>query len=299
MAPKAFIFDIKRDASEDGPGIRTTIFFKGCRLACAWCQNPEGLARTPTLSVAIESCRPDRCGRHCMALCPAGVFRLSDGLLRLDRSRCTYCGDCVAACPERALELIGQWYSVDELYYRLAIDKPFFRSSGGGVTASGGECTMQMPFLHEFFQRLRAADIPTAIETNGVFNFPRFRRLLLPWLDLVYFDLKLIDDAASRRYIGIGSRAILTNLLQLIQAATIPVIVRIPLIPGITDTDENLKGLARFLREHAIMSAELLPYNPLWQDKLSRFGLTAHYGRRAFMTSEELQSAIDRFHALR
>jgi pyruvate formate lyase activating enzyme len=196
------------------------------------------------------------------------------------------------------VELIGQWLTVDELYYRISIDKPFFRSTGGGDTASGGECTMQMEFLHDFFNKLKQEGIPTAVETNGVFNFERFQRMLLPWLDLVYFDLKLIDDESSRRHTGVSNVPILDNLTRLSKQTTVPVIVRIPLIPGITDTDDNLKGISRFLRGQGIKSAELMPYNPLWQDKMERFGMDAKYPNRHFMSQADIQQAINRFHSL-
>jgi pyruvate formate lyase activating enzyme len=191
------------------------------------------------------------------------------------------------------LEQVGQWLNVDELFYRVAIDKPFFDATGGGVTASGGECTMQMNFLHEFFKKLKAVGIRTAIETNGMFNFGRFTRLLLPWLDLIYFDLKLIDEAASIQYTGHSNRPILDNLQRLTETAEIPVKVRIPLIPNITATDENLRGIARFLREHRIKQVSALPYNPLWLDKLQRFGIDVEYRQSAFMSDAEIGHCID------
>ncbi|WNB75946.1 glycyl-radical enzyme activating protein [Methylomonas koyamae] len=297
MNGKAYIFDIKRNASEDGPGIRTTVFFKGCPLSCSWCQNPEGIAAGPSLSFRAELCHPEDCGLPCFKACNAKAISLADRSLRLDWERCNRCGRCAAVCSNHALEQVGQWLSVDELFYRVAIDKPFFDATGGGVTASGGECTIQMNFLHEFFKKLKAAGIRTAIETNGMFNFGRFARLLLPWLDLIYFDLKLIDEAASIRHTGHSNRAILDNLLRLTECAAVPVKVRIPLIPGITATDENLRGIAKFLREHRIKQVSALPYNPLWLDKLQRFGIDTEYRCGAFMSDAELERCIDSLQA--
>ena len=295
MESKAFIFDIKRDSSEDGPGIRTTVFFKGCPLSCPWCQNPEGVAKGPGLSFRPELCKAPACGMACIKVCPTGALGFAGDAVRLDRSVCALCGRCAKVCREHALESVGQWLSVDELYSRVSIDKPFFRATGGGVTASGGECTLQIEFLHAFFSKLKAEGIQTAIETNGMFNFERFKRLLLPWLDLIYFDLKLIDDEASRRHTRLSNRPILENLKRLVKTAQIPVVVRIPLIPGITDTAENLEGIARFLRGLGIDSAELLPYNPLWLDKLERFGIAAKYRHRHFMSQAEIRQAIGHF----
>jgi pyruvate formate lyase activating enzyme len=292
---KAFIFDIKRDSSEDGPGIRTTVFFKGCPLACMWCQNPEGLGKGTSLSFRPELCNLPACGMPCIAACPKGALSVVGDVLSLGRALCMQCGRCSEVCSEKALETVGEWLTVDELYYRIAIDKPFFQSTGGGVTASGGECTMQMEFLHAFFKKLKAEGIQTAIETNGVFNFERFKRLLLPWLDFIYYDLKLIDDEASRRYTGLSNRPILENLKRLGKNANIPVRVRIPLVPGITDTAENLKGIASFLRKQGIKNAEMLPYNPLWRDKLKRLGMDEKYNHPHFMSQTEIEKAIKHF----
>ncbi len=245
MKPKALIFDIKRDCSEDGPGIRTTVFFKGCPLSCVWCQNPEGQAKAPELS-----CR---------------------------------------------LEPVGYWIGLDELLYRVMIDEPFFKGTGGGITLSGGEATLQMEFAHHFLRRLKQRGIHTALETCGFFNYRRFRERLLPYLDLIYFDLKLIDAAASRRYTGKPNQLILENFSRLAAEAKIPIIPRIPLIPGITAEPENLAGLARFLAKHPAAAATLLPYNPLWLDKPKRLGKTAKYRRRSFMTEEEISACRKHF----
>lgn len=292
MEEKAFVFDIKRNTSEDGPGIRTTVFFKGCPLSCTWCQNPEGIDSGPSLSFRQDLCRPEDCSTPCVKACPDNALHFDQQMLSVDHDWCNHCGLCVPRCPNQALELVGRWYSVEELCYRVCIDAPFFRSTGGGVTASGGECTTQMTFLQAFFQKLKAQDIQTAIETNGVFNFERFCRRLLPWLDLIYFDIKLIDEAESIRYTGHSNRPILDNLVRLHEVVEIPLVVRIPLVPGITDSEHNLKGIGRFLQQHGIGQASLLPYNPLWQDKVQRFGLEPRYGYSSFMSQTAIEQCI-------
>jgi pyruvate formate lyase activating enzyme len=176
MEPQALIFDIKRGASEDGPGIRTTVFFKGCPMSCAWCHNPEGMDRAQEL---------DSVGKP-----------------------------------------VGQWITLDELLYRLRQDIPFYRSSGGGVTLSGGEPTMQMAFAGALLKALKMEGINTAIETCGFFNYRRFSEQLLPWLDLIYFDIKLMDDAESRRHTGQSNRPVLDNCMRLLQQSAVPVILR-------------------------------------------------------------------------
>ena len=245
MQTRALIFDIKRDSSEDGPGIRSTVFFKGCPLSCVWCQNPEGIERKP---------ETDLQGKQ-----------------------------------------IGEWVDLDELLYRVRQDKPFYQSSGGGVTLSGGEPTLQMDFNHHFLKALKAEGIHTAIETCGLFNYSRFEEQLLPWLDLIYFDLKLIDNFQSRRYTGCSNRSIMNNFTRLISSTDVHVVPRIPLIPGITDSEHNLRGLADYLRKNDVDSCSLMPYNPMWQDKLKRMGKTSSYNRNTFLSLEEQKVSLRYF----
>lgn len=242
MQKQALIFDIKRDSSEDGPGIRSTVFFKGCPLSCVWCQNPEGIERK------LET---DIHGKQ-----------------------------------------LGEWLDLDELLYRVRQDRPFYQSSGGGVTLSGGEPTLQMDFNHHFLKALKAEGIHTAIETCGLFNYSRFAEQLLPWLDLIYFDLKLIDNFKSRRYTGCSNRGIMNNFTRLTSDAGVPVIPRIPLIPGITDSEHNLRGLADYLRKHDVDRCSLMPYNPMWQDKLKRMGKTSSYNRNTFLSLDEQNASL-------
>lgn len=296
METQALIFDIKRDCSEDGPGIRTTVFFKGCPLSCPWCQNPEGKHKRTELSFRSELCDPAACGFACIPCCEVGCLSFQN-TLQVDFDHCIRCGNCFEACPTRALEAVGYFMTLDELLYRMAIDAPFYRSSGGGVTLSGGEVTAQMPFAHALLKALKSKGIHTAIETCGFFDYPHFQKMMLPYLDLIYFDLKLIDEAESIRYTGRSNRLILDNFRRLAQETGTDVVPRIPLIPGVTDSKENLSGLAAFLKSLAISGATLLPYNPLWRDKLTRLNLHSKYARKTFMSDEEQQACIDRFAA--
>lgn len=246
MNDRGLIFDIKRDSTEDGPGIRTVVFFKGCPLSCIWCQNPEGKRFMPEADVNGNR--------------------------------------------------IGTWYTVDELVYRLLQDKPFFTTTGGGVTLSGGEPTLQMDFAGQLLQALKREEVHTALETSGYFSLDAFKEKMLPWLDLIYFDLKLIDVTESERYSGRSSKKIFDNFSTLIKTAKIPVIPRIPLIPGITATERNLKGIAAFLAKHGVKTCALMPYNPLWLGKLESLGIAAPpYTHSRFMTTDELKTCIDYF----
>lgn len=295
MQEKALIFDIKRDCSEDGPGIRSTVFFKGCPLSCVWCQNPEGKGKQVGLSFTVSSCNSHLCGTPCLDICAEKSITLLDDKIEIDRISCTECNRCSEVCPTGALESSGYWIELENLLYRLLIDKPFFNSSGGGVTLSGGEVTQQMGFSHHLLRALKAEGIHTAIETSGFFNYRRFSKLLLPWIDLIYFDLKLIDDAASRQYTGQTNRLILDNFIKLVESTAVPLIPRVPLVPGITTSEKNLSGIADFLNAHGVDAATLLPYNPLWTDKATKLGKSPKYQRLTFMTTQEKERCVSLF----
>lgn len=294
MKEKALIFDVKRDCSEDGPGIRTTVFFKGCPMSCVWCQNPEGINPKPGLSFNEAVCTSPDCGNPCIPVCQAKCLMNTSPIHAINTS-CTRCERCFPVCPAKALEPVGRWVTVEELLYEVCIDKPFYTSSGGGVTLSGGEPTFQMEFIGRFLQALKKEGIHTAIETCGFFSYRHFQEQALPFLDIIYFDLKLADDASSLNYTGRSNRCIFENFSRLAEESNVPIVPRIPLIPEITATKENLTGIARFLKKHKISSCSLMPYNPLWKDKLKRLGLTAHYNRSAFMTKTEEWNCIDYF----
>lgn len=297
MGDRALVFDVKRDCSEDGPGIRTTVFFKGCPLSCVWCQNPEGIGRGPTLSFRQAACEPSRCGAPCVEACPhEAALMLQDGSIVLDREACDRCGRCFEVCPTRALRPVGYEVTMEDLLYKVLIDKPFFEATGGGVTVSGGEATLQMRFVSRFLERLKEEGVSTALETCGYFNFERFQRLLLPHLDLVYFDLKLYGEEESRRHTGRSSGLILRNFARLIQEKRLTVVPRIPLIPGITDTQENLLGLVRFLKSYGMTTFSLMRYNPLWADKMQELGMDPRYEHRSFMSKERERACVEYCH---
>ncbi len=297
MREKALVFDVKRNCSEDGPGIRTTVFFKGCPLSCVWCQNPEGIGRTPTLSFRRAACEPSRCGAPCVEACPKeAALRRVNGSIVLDREACNRCDRCLEVCPTGAFRPTGYEVTMEELLYKVLIDKPFFKATLGGVTVSGGEATLQMSFVSRFLMVLQEEEIHTTLETCGFFDFERLEQLLLPHLDLVYFDLKLFDEDASRRHTGRSNALILRNFARLLAVARVPVVPRIPLVPGITDTEENLANLARFLKSHGATSFSLMRYNPLWVDKLQDLGLEPRYQHRSFMSKERERACVEYCH---
>lgn len=302
MNDRALLFDVQRGCSDDGPGIRTTVFFKGCPLACAWCQNPEGIRPRPEVAFHRRRCRPAECGTPCVGACPALCLQpVNGGRPALDREACrrpeTGCDRCLQVCPTGALERVGRWISLDELMQRIRVDRPFFETTGGGVTLSGGEPTLQMAFASRLLHELRREGIGTALETCGDFPYERFRQVLLPHLDHIYFDLKLIDDDESRRHTGRSNRRILANFTRLVDDAGDRLRPRIPLIPGITTKEANLAGWARFLRRLGVGGCTLMPYNPLYLDKLKGLGRRPRYSRRTFMTPAEEAACVAAFAA--
>lgn len=267
-APRPLIFDIKRHALEDGPGIRTTVFFKGCNLRCLWCHNPESLNNHAEIGFYPRDCI--QCG-DCVAACKVSACDL-DNSGRIDRQRCNRCGDCAAVCPSQALRLIGRFYPVEELLEVVLRDRSYYQVSGGGVTISGGEPTLAMDYCRELLGQLKERGVHTAIQTNGYFSWPRFRDRLLPHLDLIMFDVKLARSRPHREYTGQSHAPIWANLRRLLKARPEIVLPRIPLVPGFTATPENLRALSRLLQQLGVRKCVLLPYNPTWFHKAESLG---------------------------
>ncbi len=263
------IFDVKRFAVHDGPGIRTTVFFKGCPLRCAWCHNPEGVSAAP--EVMVFSSRCVRGCRDCLPACPLGALAKRRGAVVLDRGRCDGCGACVRVCPAEALQLAGREVSAPELAEEIARDVPFFDTSGGGATFSGGEPLQQAGFLGALLSACRRKGIRTAVDTAGLAPWETFAGLL-PLVDLFLFDLKLIDEGRHRRFTGVSNRAVLENLRRLSRSGA-ELAVRVPLLPGVNDAPRDLDALADFCaalgRRHPV---HLLPYHRGYAGKLKRLG---------------------------
>ena len=265
------ILEIKGNSLDDGPGIRSVIFFKGCPLTCLWCHNPESKRTEEEIGHDASAC----IGCHtCIETCPAGALSAENPFF-IDRTQCNLCFDCTDICPSGALRRIGASMAIDDIVAEVIRDKPFFDTSGGGVTLSGGEPTYAMAFAADLAAALKAAGIHVLLETCGAFSLQPFRERLYPFLDMIYFDLKLMDDRAHRRYCSASNSTIVENFKQLQQWAHgggVPVLPRVPLIPGITDTTENLRAVAAFLKQCGAQKVQLLPYHPLWQEKTRTIG---------------------------
>lgn len=280
---RPLIAEIKRNSLDDGPGIRSVVFFKGCPLSCVWCHNPECIDAGQELIHRASTCIT--CD-SCITACAPGAIT-SAGPSAADRTICTFCGDCVDECPTGSLSILGRYYGVDELVEILARDKAFYDNSGGGVTLSGGEPTLAMDYASEVAKKLRASGIRVCLETCADFDWDRFSDKLLPNVDLIYCDVKLLDSAGHRKYTGRDNSRILRNAERLVTLSSPPVLVRVPLIPGITTTSDNLSAIATWCKKQGITRIALLPYNPLWISKARGLGKTPGYDRQEWMSAED------------
>lgn len=291
MEKKTFVVEVKRNSLDDGPGVRTVVFFKGCPLGCVWCQNPETKSAAQEIAWTSDDCIG--CGT-CVDVCDANAVAFAGGY-PINRSRCTLCGVCVEQCRGRALKFAGREYSINELVKLIIKDEVFYRNTGGGLTLSGGEPTLHSEYLEQLLPPLKTRDIHVCLETCGLYARDNFEQRILPYVDLVYFDLKLFDSAAHRFYCRAGNEIILANFAALTRQKTVELVPRIPLVPGITATVDNLKKLRDYLVSLGLSHVELLPYNPLWQSKLTTLGLKSEYERSTWMDQEEKETVREIF----
>jgi len=274
MNPTGMVFDIQRSCVHDGPGIRTTVFLKGCNLRCFWCHNPESWRAGPDLMFYPQKCIG--CGK-CFDICPLGCHSLSDGGVHgIDRAKCTVCGACAKKCYAGALTITGKERSVDDVMKAVRADTAFYRNSGGGMTVSGGEPLLQPEFTLTLLKAAKDEGIHTALDTAGNVDFALFEQVL-PWVDLLLFDCKCMDSAAHRRATGVGNERILENLWRLGRGST-PVWVRVPVVPEVNDTEENMAALRDYLADlPAVKRVELLAYHSLGAGKHANLGMEYAY----------------------
>jgi len=268
MHAQGLVFDIQRFSLHDGPGIRTTVFLKGCPLRCLWCHNPEGLTAQPQVRLIRRLCT--RCGR-CMLACPHGGHAVTADEHRLRPAACTRCGQCAAACDMGALEMVGQWMSVEEVLCVVRRDAPFYQQSGGGMTLSGGEPLAQYAFARALLAAAKTEGLHTAMETTALLPWPRLVALA-PLLDRWLVDLKHTDAQRHRALTGAPNRRILANIRRMADAGW-PLALRIPWVPLRNAEPAFLDGLCAFLRSLSTPPpVEFMPYHRLGQEKWAALG---------------------------
>lgn len=280
------ILNIQRMSTEDGPGLRTTLFAKGCPLTCAWCHNPESLSGDYQIEWLGERCIGCE---TCLAVCPRNALRLTEKGLVIDRTRCDLCLLCAEECPTRAIETRGEERTVDDLLEELIKDSAYF-GRDGGITLSGGEIMNQAVEAAELLRNLKERGIHTAIDTSGLCTRESMDKVL-PWTDLVLYDLKLFDDTAHRRWTGVGNRRVLGNFEYLTEKQDqfgFSIWVRTPVIPGATDSDDNIRQLARLIRDR-VDRWELCAFNNLCEDKYARLGHQWAFAGVPLMTAKRMK----------
>ena len=292
MDKRLLTIDISHGTTHDGPGMRTTVFVKGCPLHCLWCHNPESIGiQNETWWTAQDCIGCD----SCIQACPQGAISWSEEKLRTDRSRCERCGSCVEACPTNAMSWQGKEYDLETLLEEVLRDKNYYRQFGGGVTCSGGEPLLQHEFVAELFRRLQAEGISTALDTCGFAPRSNLEHVL-PWTNYVLYDMKLIQSDRHKQFTGAPNERILDNLCytaEYVRRAEHPIRIwiRTPLIPGITTEPENIRGIGAFISEHlldVVERWELCAFNGVCAAKYDKLGAVWPFAGKGAMSETEI-----------
>lgn len=263
------IFDVQPFSLHDGPGIRTTVFLKGCPLHCAWCSNPEGISKKQTLSYQKNKC--ENCFK-CVDVCPTEALTISNGKLSVQHSSCNTCGECVKVCPTGALKLIGFEESPEEIIERIKKDKDYFQKSGGGITLSGGEVMLQPDFALSILKMAKEENIHTCIETCG-FAKEKDYEAVLPFVDIFLFDYKITNPSDHKKYTRVSNQSIINNL-KFLNDKGAKIWLRIPIVPGINDTEEHFTAIAEISNKfEQIEKVELMPYHNWGEHKYEEIGI--------------------------
>lgn len=292
---QGLIFSIDRFSAEDGPGIRTTVFMKGCPLSCIWCHSPQCQgAEGPQLGFYSSRCIG--CAA-CVEVCPHKAQMVCPTDRRVLWDKCDNCGKCVDVCPSMALEMVGNWLTVEQLMNILKKDWVYYKNSGGGVTFSGGEPTAQAGFLAACLKRCKELEIHTAVDTCGFAEWAVFEEIL-PYVDLFLYDIKHMDSTKHKRFTGVGNELILKNLKKVSQHGK-SIWIRIPLIPGYTDSEENLRQTGEFVRElKGVERVSLLPYNTAAGARYSYIGRKYELEHLGLYPKQRKRTCVESFSSL-
>ncbi len=286
---QATLFNIQRFSTEDGPGIRTTLFFKGCPLDCKWCHNPEGIRREPEIIWYDVDCLG--CG-ECVKSCNNKVLKLTKQGLFIDRKSCKACGTCVEKCDVGALELIGKKWGSDSLLNESLKDKVFYETSKGGITLSGGEPMIYYDFLMEFLPKAKGAELHIALDTSGFCHQEKLINVL-KFVDLVLFDIKCFDPLKHKEYTGVENETIISNAIAIAKVGT-PMWIRTPLIPKFTDSNENVKNISKFISDNLpnVERYDLLAFSNLCISKYKRLGKNFPLENEQLLSRSRLEELV-------
>jgi pyruvate formate lyase activating enzyme len=307
---KPLIVNINQNSLDDGPGIRSVIFFKGCPLSCVWCQNPETQNIGFEIKYQKENCI--KC-QNCTVKCPTNAFNMKNEPF-FDFSLCNHCFNCLKSCPAQVFEQVGKYYEIDELMKNFISNKPFYKNSGGGVTLSGGEPLLFPNYIDILVDRLHKEEISIVLETCGYFKIDDKLIQILKKIDIIYFDIKIMDSALHKDSCGIDNRLILHNFKKLIEdeIVSLPMnkeilkaleigpkkpylIPRTPLIPKLTTHKKNLKSIDELYKKYNIRLIGLLEYNPLWEKKSEELGKKVDYHHNSWMGADKIKEMMSFF----
>ena len=289
---KGLVFDIQRFSLQDGPGIRTTVFLKGCALNCKWCHNPESISDKPELGYIEPKCV--HCGA-CVLMCPYGAITVDRDAKKweIDRKKCDGCGMCVISCFTEALTIAGKEMDADEIIAEVVKDDSYYKESGGGLTVSGGEPMNQFDFLNELLQKAKEKNIPVALETSGIAS-QRMYEQILPLVDIFLFDYKATGEEDHKKLTGVNQNIILKNF-QFLYARKAKIELRCPLVHGVNDSAQHLEAIAAFEKQNPDLTAiRILPYHNTGNSKYSRYGIENPLPGNP-TTSDEVKDAWKRF----
>ena len=286
---KGTIFNIQKFSVNDGPGIRTTVFMKGCPLNCLWCHNPESKMAKPELMYSAGKCISCMA---CVKACPLGCHKITESGHVFDRSACIACGKCAETCYSDALSLAGEVKTVDEVITEVMKDKVFYENSGGGMTLSGGEPLMQIDFTLALLKAAKENGLHTCIETCGFTKAENIEKIA-PYIDIFLYDFKESDPKRHKEYTGVSNELILSNL-KLLDSLGCKSVLRCPIIPGLNDRDEHFKAIADTANAlENVLEINIEPYHPLGKDKAKSLGRDYPLGDLSFSSDETVKGWID------
>lgn len=280
----ATIFNIQKFSIHDGPGIRTTVFFKGCPLKCLWCHNPESQESRMQILYDVEKCI--LCGT-CVKVCPHNAIKIEKKVLTTDMDKCDFCGLCEVYCIQEARNIVGKDYTVEEVLKEVLKDRVFYEKSNGGVTVSGGEPLIHIDFIENLFRKLKEENIHTAVDTCGAVNFESIERIA-KYTDLFLYDIKLMDDEKHKKFIGTSNKIILDNLINLSKIHN-NINIRMPIIEGVNADEHHIEETISFIENLNIQKINLLPYHDIAKHKYRKLDITYESEKMSKPSDEKMQ----------